>query len=37
LRITGEENPARRFIERAIQKRPKDFHDNLTLVVIRAE
>ncbi|MGA2254922.1 MAG: protein phosphatase 2C domain-containing protein [Thermoguttaceae bacterium] len=31
------ENPAQRFIERAIQQCPKDFDDNLTLAVIRAE
>ncbi len=37
LQAAGEENPARRFIERAIQQRPKDFDDNLTLAVIRAE
>jgi hypothetical protein len=37
LHAAGVENPARRFIERAIQARPKDFQDNLTLAVIRAE
>jgi hypothetical protein len=37
LQAAGEENPAQRFIERAIRQRPKDFDDNLTLAVIRAE
>ncbi len=37
LHAAGEENPARRFIEHAIQTRPKDFEDNLTLAVIRME
>ena len=37
LQAAGVENPARRFIEEAIQQRPKDFDDNLTLAVIRAE
>ena len=37
LQAAGVENPARRFIEQAIQRRPKDFDDNLTLAVIRAE
>src|SRR5271165_5414327 len=37
LQTTGVENPARRFIELAIQQRPKDFDDNLTLAIIRAE
>ena len=33
----GAENGAREFIARAIQERPKDFDDNLTLAVIRGE
>jgi hypothetical protein len=37
LQAAGAENPAQRFIERAIQQRPKDFEDNLTLAVIKAE
>ena len=37
LQAAGVENPARRFIEHAIRQRPKDFDDNLTLAVIRAE
>ena len=36
LQAEGVENPAQRFIERAIQQRPSDFDDNLTLAVIRA-
>ena len=36
LQAAGAQNPAQRFIERAIQQRPKDFDDNLTLAVIRA-
>jgi hypothetical protein len=36
LQAAGVENPARRFIEQAIQ-RPKDFDDNLTLAILRAE
>jgi hypothetical protein len=37
LQAAGEANPARRFIEQAIQRRPKDFNDNVTLAVLRAE
>jgi hypothetical protein len=37
LRAAGMENPAQRFIENAIRQRPRDFNDNLTLAVIRAE
>ena len=37
LQAEGVENPAQQFIERAIRQRPKDFDDNLTLAVIRAE
>jgi hypothetical protein len=37
LHAEGVENPARQFIEGAIQQRPNDFDDNLTLAVIRAE
>ena len=37
LQAAGVENPAQRFIEQAIQQRPKDFDDNLTLAVIRAK
>jgi hypothetical protein len=37
LQDGGAENPARRFIERAIAERPGDFDDNLTLALIRAE
>ena len=37
LQTAGAENPARRFIEQAIRQRPRDFNDNLTLAVIRAE
>ena len=37
LSAAGAENPAQRFIAQAIERRPKDFDDNLTLVVIRAE
>jgi serine/threonine protein phosphatase PrpC len=29
------ENPAQRFIEQAVDRRPKDFDDNLTLAVLR--
>ena len=36
LRGAGE-NAARRFIERAIEDRPQDFDDNLTLAVIEGE
>jgi hypothetical protein len=36
LQAAGVENPARQFIERAIEQRPKDYDDNLTLAVIRA-
>jgi hypothetical protein len=36
LQAAGEENSARRFIEQSIRQRPKDFDDNLTLAVIRA-
>ncbi len=36
LRGAGE-NAARRFIERAIEERPQDFDDNLTLAVIEGE
>jgi hypothetical protein len=37
LQAARVENPAQRFIEQAIARRPKDFDDNLTLAVIRAE
>ncbi len=37
LQAAGVENPAQRFIEQAIRQRPKDFDDNVTLAVIRAE
>jgi hypothetical protein len=37
LQAAGVANSAQRFIERAIQQCPKDFEDNLTLAVIRAE
>jgi hypothetical protein len=37
LHAAGVQNPAQSFIERAIQQRPKDFDDNLTLAFLRAE
>ena len=37
LQAAGMENAARRFIEQAVEERPQDFDDNLTLAVIRAE
>ena len=37
LQAAGVENTARRFIEQAVEERPQDFDDNLTLAVIRAE
>jgi serine/threonine protein phosphatase PrpC len=37
LQIAGVENTARRFIEKAVEQRPQDHDDNLTLAVIRAE
>ena len=37
LQTAGVENAARRFIEQAIDERPQDFNDNLTLAVIWAE
>jgi len=37
LQAAGVENSARRFIEHAIRERPKDFDDNVTLAVLRAE
>jgi hypothetical protein len=37
LQTAGVENTARRFIERAVEERPRSFNDNLTLAVIRAE
>jgi hypothetical protein len=37
LQAAGVENAARRFIEQAVEERPRDFEDNLTLAVIRAE
>ena len=37
LQATGAENPARQFIEQAIEKRPRDFDDNLSLAVIRGQ
>ena len=37
LQAEGVQNTARRFIEQAIEQHPKDFSDNLTLAVIRAE
>ena len=37
LQAAGVENAARRFIEQAVEERPQDFDDNLTLAVIRAE
>jgi serine/threonine protein phosphatase PrpC len=36
LRAAGVENEARRFIERAVEERPRKFEDNLTLAVIRS-
>jgi serine/threonine protein phosphatase PrpC len=33
----GSENTAQRFIEQAIERRPHEFTDNLTLAVIRSE
>jgi hypothetical protein len=35
LQAAGAENPARRFLERAVANNPRDFEDNLTLAVIR--
>jgi hypothetical protein len=32
----GVENPAREYIEQAVERRPRSFSDNLTLAVIRA-
>ncbi len=37
LQAAGVENPARRFIEQAVEERPRNFDDNLTLAVIRGE
>ena len=37
LQTAGVENAARRFIEHAVENRPRSFDDNLTLAVIRAE
>ena len=37
LQMAGVKNTARRFIEQAIEARPRDFADNLTLAVIRVE
>jgi hypothetical protein len=37
LQIAGVENTARRFIDQAVEERPQDFDDNLTLAVIRTE
>jgi hypothetical protein len=37
LQAAGGGNTARQFIKRAIQARPQDFGDNLTLAVIRGE
>jgi serine/threonine protein phosphatase PrpC len=37
LQAEGEENAARRFIEQAIEQRPKEYGDNLTLAVIQAD
>ncbi|MCX5647471.1 MAG: protein phosphatase 2C domain-containing protein [Phycisphaerae bacterium] len=37
LQAAGVENTARRFIEQAVEERPQDFDDNLTLAVIRTE
>jgi hypothetical protein len=37
LQTAGVENTARRFIEQAVEERPRSFDDNLTLAVIRAE
>jgi hypothetical protein len=37
LEMEGVENPARRFIQRAIEECPRRYDDNLTLAVIRAE
>jgi serine/threonine protein phosphatase PrpC len=37
LQTAGEENTARRFIEQAVEQRPREFEDNLTLAVIRLE
>jgi hypothetical protein len=37
LQATGDGNTSRQFIERAVQSRPRNFDDNLTLAVIRGE
>jgi hypothetical protein len=37
LDAQGEGNAAQQFIERAIKERPKEYGDNLTLAVIRAD
>jgi hypothetical protein len=37
LQTADAENPARRFIDRAIQQCPQAFNDNLTLAVLRGE
>jgi hypothetical protein len=37
LQTAGVENAARRFIEQAVEDRPQDFGDNLTLAVIRGQ
>ncbi len=37
LQSADAENSARRFIDRAVEERPQDFDDNLTLAVIAGE
>jgi hypothetical protein len=37
LHAAGVENPARRFIEMAIERRPAEFSDNLTLALVHIE
>jgi hypothetical protein len=37
LQSGGAENPAEQYIQQAVVERPRDFADNLTLAVIRAE
>jgi serine/threonine protein phosphatase PrpC len=37
LQTAGEQNTARRFIDHAIEERPRSFDDNLTLAIIKGE
>lgn len=37
LQADGAANPAQQFIRQAVEQSPKDFEDNLTLAVVRAE